>query len=226
MIRFRQRPRTLEGTDRSAPPVTATAPADWRSLVVLDPDAPSTTLWAALQHPDVTDGALDLLVVLPTAEYEARRRARFEADVTAPYTIDHLEAEARRIAQRAGREWLDPIGVEFEPLGAVGRLRNSIRATVEDRGDTRVYVAAPERPIWKRVFGFEEFSASLAGVLPTAVTVVPVDAAIDSALNVADPGTRRRGDRERRNRRSHPNEVDTRGRRKRVGTEGDEGPSR
>lgn len=166
------------------PPTTA--PAAGRSLVVLDPDSPLTTLRAALQHTEVDNGEVDLLVVFPTAEYETRRRARLESGVTAPYTIDHLEVEAERIARRAGREWLGPMGVEFEPTGAVGRLRDCVRTAVEERGYTSVYVAAPRRTLWRRLLGVEDVSTALAGILPTVVTVVPVDGTLDPVPDRVD----------------------------------------
>lgn len=169
-------------------PLATRDPAADRSLVVLDPDIASTTLRATLEHPEVNDGDLHLLVVFPTAEYEARRRARLEANVTAPYTIDHLEAEARRIAQQAGRAWLDPAGVAFEPMGAVGRLRDCVQTAVEDRGPTHVFVASTQRTFWQRLLGVEDRSAMLAEVLPAVVTVVPVDGALDPAANVVDGG--------------------------------------
>lgn len=178
-----------DGTD----PLTTKSPAVDRSLVVLDPDAASTTLRATLKHREVVDGALHLLVVFPTAEYDARRRARLEASVTAPYTIDHLEAEARRIAQQAGREWLDPAGVAFEPMGAVGRLRDCVQTAVEDRGSTHVFVAATRRTLRQRLLGVEDRSAMLAKVLPAEVTVVPVAGALDSASNAVDGGASRPG---------------------------------
>lgn len=156
-----------------------------RSLVVLDPNAPSTALRAVLQHPAVSDGDIHLLVVFPTAEYEARRRARVQAGVTAPYTIDHLEAEAQRIAQRTGREWLDPAGIAFEPIGAVGRLRDCVRTAAEDRGYTHVYVPATRRTLRQRLLGVGDNPSTLFGILPTGITVVPVDGLLPSAENNA-----------------------------------------
>ena len=163
-----------------------TTPSIGGSLVVLDPHAPSATLRAALQHPDLSHGRLSLLVVFPTAEYEARRRARLEADVTAPYTIEHLEMEARRIALRVGREWIDPTGVEFDSLGAVGRIRDSVRRVLEDREYTHVYVGRSPRTFWQRLRRVEDRSTMLTRVLPKIVTVVPVEYAFDSVSNAGD----------------------------------------
>lgn len=166
--------------------VLPTASSAGASLVVLDPDAPSATLRAALQRPDVAEGELTLLVVFSISEYEARRRARIEAGVTAPYTIDHLEMEAQRIAQLAGREWLDPANVEFEAMGAVGRRRDCVRTTVEAQGCTCVYVRRLRRTLWQRFLRVEDLSAVLTRSLPATVTVVSVDGVFDPVPNVVD----------------------------------------
>lgn len=175
-------PRDPELTNGLLP----TASSVGASLVILDPDAPSATLRAALQHPDVAEGEITLLVVFPTSEYEARRRARIEAGVTAPYTIDHLEMEAQRIGQRAGREWLDPARVEFEAMGAVGRRRDCVRMAVVARGCTRVYVGKSRRTLWQRFLRIEDLSVVLTRTLPATVTVVSVDDVFDPVPNVGD----------------------------------------
>ena len=185
--------KTAPGIPTGTTPLTVTGPTSsgypppvaGRSLVVLDPNAPSTTLRAALQHPAVSEGEVHLLVVFPTAEYEARRRARIQAGVTAPYTIDHLETEAQRIAQRTGREWLAPAGIAFQPIGAVGRLRDCVWTAAEDREYTHVYVPATRRTLRQRLLGVGDNPSALAGTLPTVITVVPVDGLLPSAENDA-----------------------------------------
>lgn len=178
----------LEDNERMRPddPGFSTAPFADRSLVVLDPEAPSTSLRSAIEHLPVSDGELHLLVVFPTEEYEARRRARLQAGVTTPYTIDHLEAEAQRMAQQAGREWLDPACVAFEPIGAVGRLSDSVQTAVEDSGSTHIYVPATKHTHWQRLLGVEGLSTALARVLPPVVSIVTVDGMADSASIVVD----------------------------------------
>lgn len=44
-------------------------PTTGRSLIVLDPDMPATSLRAAFGHLNASDGALDLLVLVPTEWY-------------------------------------------------------------------------------------------------------------------------------------------------------------
>lgn len=168
--------------DAESPTAEPTADS---TLVVLDPDHPGTALRATLEYLD-RHGDLYLLVVFPMAEYEARRRARREAGVTAPYTIDHLEAEARRIAHGVGREWLDPAGAEFEAVGAVGRPRDCVQMAVEERGCTRVFVAAPQRTLWQRLLGVQDLPTTLIRVLPTVVTIVSVDSGVDAPSDPAD----------------------------------------
>lgn len=175
-------PEGAELTNGILPPASSVG----ASLVVLDADAPSATLRAALQYPGVAEGELTLLVVFPVSEYEARRRARIEAGVTAPYTIDHLEMEARRIAQLAGREWLDPANVEFEAIGAVGRRRDCVRTAVEAQECSRVYLGKSRRTLWQRFLRIEDLSAVLTRTLPATVTVVSVDGVFDSLPNLGD----------------------------------------
>lgn len=55
-----------------------------------------------------------LLLVYPTAEYEARRGARLDADVPGSYTMDQFAEEAGRVAQRVGNEYLGADAVGFE----------------------------------------------------------------------------------------------------------------
>lgn len=160
-----------------------------RSLFVLDPVVPSTVLRAALRDSRVSDGEIHLLAVFPPAEYQARRRARIDANLTATYTVDSLEEEARRIARQAGREWLGPTGVEFESMGAVGRLRDTVRRAVEDRGCTHVYVVIPRRTLWQRLLGTQDLSTTLARILPTDVIVVSVDDTFDPVLDLPDPSS-------------------------------------
>lgn len=154
------------------------------SLVVLDPNDPSTTLRAVLQQHDTCEDRLTLLVVFSTAEYEARRRARVEAGVTAPYTIDHLEMDARHIADRAGREWIDPRGFGFEAMGGVGRVQDCIRRATADKAYRHVFVAESPRTVWQRLLRIEGPVAMLTRVLPTSVTTVPVDDVFQPIPNV------------------------------------------
>lgn len=167
----RTEPLGVDETDRTPTPVgsgrhldekrTGTehvddAPTADGSLVVLDPDAPSTTLQTALQHPDVSDEDLHLLIVFPLATFESRRRALLKAGATAPYTVSDFEAEAQRIAYQVGREWLAPMGVTFEPMGAVGRHPDCVRMAVEERGCARAFVSL--RPaLWQRLRGVGDF---------------------------------------------------------------------
>lgn len=182
-------------------PNTTASDAD-SILVVLDPDDPATTHRAILHDAVVTGGDLHLLVAFPTAEYEARRRARMAAGVPGPYTIDHLAMEGRRIAQRVGREWLGSDGPNFQVTGTVGKLHDCVRDAVREYGHTRVYVAALQRSLWQRLLGDTDMSPALARVLPDHVTVISInsvpslatyegnsDAAVDRATEPAAQST-------------------------------------
>ena len=158
----------------------ATDVAAGRSLVVLDPDHPEASLRAAFGHLGASDRALDLLVVYPMERFEARREELIEAGATAPYAVSDLEAKARRVAWRAGHEWLAPLGVEFEALGAVGRVPDCVRQAVAERGHTRVYAEPPRRTLWQRLRGDVDHVTALDDALPGAVGVVPVDEAVGS----------------------------------------------
>jgi len=151
---------------------TAAEPTTENVLVVLDADDPDATLRAVEPELSASDGALHLLLVFPMAEYAARRRARIDADVPGPYTVEHLSGEARRIARRVGREYLDPGG--FEAMGAVGGRCDCVRSAV-DRGDySRIYVVDPPRKRWHRLLGVEDLSTEIARVLPDAISVIPL----------------------------------------------------
>jgi hypothetical protein len=164
----------------------ATDVAAGRSLVVLDPDHPEASLRAAFGHLGSNERALDLLVVYPMERFEERREELLEAGATAPYAVSDLEAKARRVAWRAGHDWLAPMGVEFDALGAVGRVRDCVRTVAEERGHARVYVEVPGRTFWQRLRGVVDRATALGDALPGDVTVVPVDGAVESDGDVTD----------------------------------------
>lgn len=159
-----------------------TEPSTSHVLVVLDPDDPETTLRAVVREADPVVTAFHLLLVYPTAEYEARRRARHDAGAPGPYTIDHLAEEARRVAERLGRAYLaDAAGVEA--LGAVGGTRDCVRRAARDTECSRVYVAEDSRSIWQRLLGVERLSMELSEMLPDVVSVVSLEEVADPTLD-------------------------------------------
>ena len=174
----------------------ASTKPDDRALVVLDGADPSSTLRAALQHIDLQNGRVRLLLVYPTAEYEARRRERIAAGLTTPYTIGQLEEEARLVALRTGHEWHRSSGGEFEAtsggefeaIGAVGRLTDCVRRVVEDNECTLIYFAPTKRSMWQRILGGDEVGA-LARALPASTSVVQLDTTAEPGVIVAVAGT-------------------------------------
>jgi hypothetical protein len=155
------------------PPQTE-SPTD-RILVVLDADDPEPTLQAVVEETDATAAEVDLLAVYPTAEYEARRRARCDADAPGPYTLDQLAEEARRVARRAGREYLGPDPDGLDAMGAVGGRRECVRRAVRESDYSRLYVAERSRSFWQRLVGVETISTELARLLPDVVSVEAVE---------------------------------------------------
>lgn len=156
-----------------------------RPLVVLDPDAPAASLRAALGHLDASDQALDLLVVYPIERFEARRAALIEAGATG-YAVSDLKAEARREARRVGHEWLSPLGISFEAIGAVGEVRDCVPITIAERGYSRVYVKVPRRTFWQRLRGVPDRMTALDDTLPKDVDVVPLDWSGESDVEITD----------------------------------------
>lgn len=149
-------------------------------LVVLDPDDPRRTVRAAMRDPAVVSGAVDLLLVFPTSEYEERRQARREAGVTAPYSLDQFEEEIRHIAHGIGREFLDSSGRNYMVLTGVGRTRDFGRKALGTREYARVYFATPRRRLWRRLFRRSTVPAWLADALPDSATVVWVTGGVVS----------------------------------------------
>lgn len=144
-----------------------------RVLVVLTPENPEESLKNALAEPTMVPDSADVILVLPTAEYEARRRARIEAGVDSPYSIDQLAEEARAIAKRVGCEYLGLVGVDFEAIGGVGRTRDLVIDAVRENEYTKVFVSSPRRTIWQRLLGSEETTTDIASGLQ-GIEVVPV----------------------------------------------------
>lgn len=155
-------------------------------LVVLNTDDPGTTLRAVVREIDAAAAEFHILLVFPTAEYEERRHARIDAGVPGPYTIDHLTEDARRIAQRVGREYLGPDAEGFEAMGAVGDKHDYIRKATRKHDYSRVYVAEQSHSIWQRLLGVEDLSTKLTRTLPDVVSVVSGDDVVTSTTEESD----------------------------------------
>lgn len=156
-------------------------------LVVLDHEDPGQTMRAALagsgmgplrtalEDTAIEGVAVDLLLVIPTRSYEASRRARQEAGATTEYTLGQCEEAARLTAERVGREWLAPLGIDYQATGAVGRRRTVVQETVIARGSTRVYLESREPSRWRRLTGAMAPANILKRALPRETTVVPIE---------------------------------------------------
>lgn len=158
-------------------------------LVVLDADDPDTTLRAVIKETDVASTTVHLLAVYPTAEYEKRRRDRLEAGVPGPYTLDHLADEARRVARRAGREYLGSDPAAYEAMGAVGDKPDCIRRTAQDADYRRIFVAEHSQSIWQQLLGVESISTEVTRTLPDVVSVVAVNDVLDDRTDNMDADT-------------------------------------
>lgn len=147
-------------------------PSTGGTLVVLDPDAPGTTLRRIVPDAAV-DEPLYLLVVYPDSEYERRRRAHGEAGVTAGRGVHDLADDACRVAERAGERCLGP-EADFEAMGAVGPRRERVAEAVEERGVERVCLPGTHGPhgtLRERVRALLGLSSVLDRKLPERVTV-------------------------------------------------------
>lgn len=169
-------------------------------LVVLDADDPEPTLQAVIEETDAATTEIHLLAVYPTAEYEARRHTRCDAGVPGPYTLDQLAEEARRVAQRVGREYLGPDPNGLDAMGAVGGTRECVRRAVHEADYSRVYVAERSRSFWQRLVGVETISTELADLLPDVVSVeavedvpAPTDDSETEVIFDPGPGPKRSG---------------------------------
>lgn len=161
------------------PPMTPNTPAQTPLrthpvLVVLDPEQPNTTLENVFQHADLVDRDLHFLLVYPTKEYEARRRARIEAGITTPFAISHLEAEARQRALHLGHEWHGGTNGTVTAMGRVGRLRDRVGEIVEENGYEEIYLDPTPQSSWQRLRGRIDAASSVVGSLPE-VTFLAVD---------------------------------------------------
>lgn len=174
----------------SASPLNATEPSAGGTLVVLDPDAPETTLRRAV--PDAAAGEhLHLLLVYPDSEYERRERAHAEAGVSPRRGVHGLADEARRVAERVGKRCLGP-GADFGATGAVGRRRERIVEAVEEHAIERVFVSGSRvtrGTLRERVLAFLGRASPLDRALPEGVTVTT----IEDRSGAADDGAVRSG---------------------------------
>lgn len=156
-------------------------------LVVLDHENPTETMRAALAGSGrgplrnalgdtATGGAsVDLLLVVPTRSYEASRRARQEAGATTEYTLGQCKEAARLTADRIGREWLAPMGIDYQATGAIGRRGTVVREAVDARRPTCIYLESSKPSCWRRLFGATSPAKILGQTLPGETTAVPND---------------------------------------------------
>lgn len=150
---------------------TAVTSNSERTLVVLNSASPEAILEIVLDARRIPDSEIDLMVVYPTAEYEARRRARLEAGVTTPYTVEHLAEDAQRTADRVGREWIDSDTVQLGAYGGVGRVEDRVNEVVRDRGHSVVYADYRPPTRWQQLFGVVDVSRTLGETLPAETAV-------------------------------------------------------
>lgn len=153
---------------------TAITSQNERTLVVLNSASPEAILDCVVDTRSIPDSAVDLILVYPTAEYESRRRARIDAGVTTPYTIEHLEEDARRTADRMGREWIDSETVSVGAYGGVGRVADRVNEVVRDRGHSVVCADNTMPTRWQQLFGAIDISRKLAEKLPCDTEIRPI----------------------------------------------------
>ncbi|MDX1747051.1 MAG: hypothetical protein R3324_14030 [Halobacteriales archaeon] len=163
--------RVGEAERAGSPP--GSAPEE-RVLIVLNPGDPVGTVRSVLREVDPSNVGCHLLLVYPTAEYEARRRGRIETGVNAPYTIDHLADEARQTAARVGKDWIDGIGADFEAMGYVGRTRDAVLGAARRYHYDRIYVPRSNPSIWSRILSSDPLPDELGRALPAVVKIISV----------------------------------------------------
>jgi len=169
-------------------PPNASEPSSGGTLVVLDPDAPGTTLRRVVPDAAV-DEPLYLLVVYPDSEYERRRRAHAQAGVRSGRGVHDLADDARRVAERVGERCLG-LEADFEAMGAVGPRRERVAEAVEERDVERVYLPethGPRGTLRERVRALLGLSPVFDRKLPEGVTVTTTDGL---AARGGDGGTR------------------------------------
>ncbi|WP_227356939.1 universal stress protein [Haladaptatus salinisoli] len=116
--------------------------------------------------------SLVLLHVTTTEEYENTRDSleRISALETS-YTAGQALEGARQFAADIGREVLDGVDAEYEPVGRIGDERDEILAVAHEYGCDHVFLAGRKRsPAGKAIFGDRTQSVILD--FDGAVTVV------------------------------------------------------
>ncbi|MFC3478933.1 universal stress protein [Halobacterium litoreum] len=101
------------------------------------------------------DAELILLHVTTEDEYSERRESMASIpDLDVNYTIDEAVDGARKFATDIGRDVLEDVDVETEPVGRIGDKGDEVLELAAERDADHIFVAGRKRsPTGKAIFG-------------------------------------------------------------------------
>ncbi|MFB6176451.1 MAG: universal stress protein [Halobaculum sp.] len=114
---------------------------------------------------------LTLLHVTDEEEYEDRRDQLSQVtEVGSVYSIGQARDGAKNYAEDVGREVLEGVDVEFEPMGRLGDPAEVVVRVVEEIGADHIFVTGPKRsPAGKALFGDDTQRIILDATVPVTV---------------------------------------------------------
>jgi nucleotide-binding universal stress UspA family protein len=101
------------------------------------------------------DAELILVHVTTESEYSERRESMASIpSIDVNYTVDEALDGAEKFADDVGRDVLEAVGVEYEPVGRLGEKGDEILALAEERDADHIFIAGRKRsPTGKAIFG-------------------------------------------------------------------------
>jgi len=101
------------------------------------------------------DAELLLVHVTTDAEYAERRESMMSVpSLDVNYTVDDALDGAQKFANDVGRDVLEDVAVEYEPVGRLGEKGDEVLALAEERDADHIFLAGRKRsPAGKAIFG-------------------------------------------------------------------------
>jgi nucleotide-binding universal stress UspA family protein len=101
------------------------------------------------------DAELVLVHVTTESEYSERRESMASIpSIDVNYTVDEALDGAEKFADDVGRDVLNDVAVDYEPVGRLGEKGDEILALAEERDADHIFIAGRKRsPTGKAIFG-------------------------------------------------------------------------
>lgn len=98
-----------------------------------------------------TGGKIVLLSVMPDREFADRQRAYAQINALPQYALDQAEEVHRQTAAQIGHEALDPLGLDYTPVGRVGHEVNHVLNAAQTYNCGHVFLLDRQQSVLHRL---------------------------------------------------------------------------